>query len=406
MEAEDMNGARRIGIMALIGSLGSGCLVEHTPIDPEGGEDGTGTAPSCTGYRTYDGAETAVAYAAARLSDGGYVLGGYADGEGDGRHDYDGYVVRTDECGEPLWTRYVDTGGFDYVQGLAGTEDGGVVAVGYAVDYGPAATDIQALVVRFDAAGVERFRLLFGEPDTTAYAVLQSRAGVTVVAGGQRVYHSAGYGPAAYLAAVSPDGALLWEHCYGEEHLGPAEDLVETSDGGFALVSGGTYDPLELLATDGDGGLLWTAAPFGPGGGTPRIAALEGGVFFVSVNDGDGGCQVARFDARGALLGAELVDGAVLDLAPAPSGGVLLTGLTGLSGDTDLLTMRLDESGHELWRTTFDAGAGLDESAWAVLPTPSGGVTLAGEASTGGDAAEGPASRAFLLVGDARARIP
>ena len=74
---------------------------------------------------------------------------------------------------------------------------------------------------------------------------------------------------AIFLVKVDQDGQLLWEKSYGDTLIDQGYDIVETDDGGFALL--GHYMPryavdsdFKLIRTDSLGNVLWEKSYGGP----------------------------------------------------------------------------------------------------------------------------------------------
>ncbi len=84
----------------------------------------TDTAGQVLWYKTYGSSQSDVFGDAVRTPDGGFLLGGYSPGFGQGGNDW--YVVRTDSLGDTLWTRNFGTVNNDYLDAVA-TGPGGVI---------------------------------------------------------------------------------------------------------------------------------------------------------------------------------------------------------------------------------------------------------------------------------------
>lgn len=128
--------------------------------------------------RTYGGGSTDEAYAVWHNDDGGYVLAGMTDSFGAINQDM--YLVRTDSLGDTLWTRMYGGTVSERATGAQQTADGGFVAAGWTSSYGSGLWEYY--LVKMDAAG-----------DTT------------------------------------------WTATYGGADEDKAEDVIQTSDGGYAL---------------------------------------------------------------------------------------------------------------------------------------------------------------------------
>ena len=377
----------------------------HHGLASDGSEGGCGLdlSSACSPVSVFEGPETAEAKALVRTSDGGYVLVGFLDLADDDRTDYDAFIVRTNASGTELWGHAFDTGGFDYAEDVIQTADGGFLLVGYSVFYGD--DPHQALVIRLDAEGNELWRrLLGGDENTTASTVLRSAAGHFVVGGGRRVYHENGYGPAAFLAALDDEGEELWTRGLGEEFLGDLSDIVETPAGELAFVVE-RYRNATITVASSVGEPRWSEEVVRGRALRVRLALGREGGFIVTSNDGERRIAVQRLERGGALRWSSSVSGVGLDVARASTGEIFVVGHhDDGSGPSNVLVVQLsEEDGRERWRRTY-GGMG-EEVAWDVTLGDDGTVALAGSTTTGAQAAEGPAMRAFLLLADERGEI-
>jgi hypothetical protein len=84
-----------------------------------------------------------------QLPDSGYIIAGYSNSGGHGG--YDGWVLRTDENGDTLWTKYIGTSDWDFFYDVAPTYDGGFILSGGT--YGAGAGDEDMYFVKIDANG-------------------------------------------------------------------------------------------------------------------------------------------------------------------------------------------------------------------------------------------------------------
>jgi hypothetical protein len=160
-----------------------------------------------------------------------------------------------------------------------------------------------------------------------------------------------------WVAKLDPQGAILWQHCYGGSQDDEGADIAELPDGGF-VVAGSTS------SNDGD----------------------------VSGGHGQSDAWVIRLDAAGALVWQRSLGGSYSDLAQAvvalPDMGCFVGGttnsvdgdVTGVHGGSDLWGVRLDPSGNTLWSRAM--GGTANEQLYDARSLPGGGFVVGGETSS------------------------
>ncbi|MDD4903596.1 MAG: PQQ-binding-like beta-propeller repeat protein [Candidatus Bipolaricaulis sp.] len=207
--------------------------------------------------RAIGGAGTDAGEGVCATLDGGVVAVGRTTSVGAGVDDL--WLVRLDAEGNLVWTRTFGGAGPDAGFGVAATADGGFVACGRTSEGIELPSDL--LVVRIDADGRELWTTKIGGGRLErGHAVAESPDGTLFVAGGTTSSGKGNYD--AWLVALSPEGALLWQKTYGLGQFDVAEDLVLTSDGGLFLTGTGDEDSRDgndvlALRFDAAGTVAW-----------------------------------------------------------------------------------------------------------------------------------------------------
>ena len=176
------------------------------------------------------------------------------------------------------------------------------------------------------------------------------------------------------LTAVLPVYAAdeLWYQEYGGNGYDEFYDLVQLSDGGFALVGNlqmpsSEYTDIWLTRTNSDGDMIWNKTYAGQswvsdlGYGLVEVSA---GGYLIAGRSATGDAWMIRTDTSGivlwntsfALMATSIAAYCVIE---CNDGGFAVT------GDGAFL-LRLDTDGNQLWNTTF-VTASADEFGWRSL---------------------------------------
>ncbi len=137
---------------------------------------GNPTFTKTYGYQGYDWGNSLQ-----QTSDGGYVIGGAYSTDSTSL-DVDAYIIKTDANGDTLWTRTYGGAGNDYAQSIQQTTDGGYILGGYTNGFGEGSND--AFLVKVNANGDTLFTKTFGGlNDDEANFVFQTSDGGYALSG-------------------------------------------------------------------------------------------------------------------------------------------------------------------------------------------------------------------------------
>jgi hypothetical protein len=239
-------------------------------------------------------------------------------------------------------------------------QDGGYFIVGTSnLKFGSAPKG-DVYLVRVDGAGQLLWEKTFGEEGRQmANSITRAADGTLVIAGSSS---SAGdQGIDAYLLVLDEDGNALRSHTFGGELDERIFAVFEANDGGYLLV-GNIVDPADPV-------------------GDPGAAGYAG-------YDGRSSIYLARIDADGSELWSRTHDIGANVLLPSvvrmPDGDLLvLATITYFPDpDDDLLLMRVDENGSEIWTRTWKDG---QSEAKDLIETSDGNYLIAGGHSDSDD---------------------
>ncbi len=237
----------------------------------------------------------------------------------------------------------------DELYSIQPTSDAGYIATGRTKSYGE--NDYDLYLIKTDKSGNILWQKNYGGArEDEGYSVEETADGGYIVAGRTRSYGSGMYD--VWLVMVDPSGEKTWDKTFGGALDDEASSIKKTSDGGFIIAGStksygsGMYD-LWLIRIDRFGSKLWDKT-FG-GAGDDMGDSIQ-------------------------VIGDE---------------GFVVAGTTASwgNGDVDLLLMKIDSNGNELWTKTF-GGEGSERNPWSrgwqVLKTADGGYAMLGSTNSFG----------------------
>jgi len=190
--------------------------------------------------RFYGGDESEEAREVFITEDGGYCLIGVTASFG--AWPFDAYLVITDSLGNPVSSHTYGGAGYDYIYAGDQTDDGGYIMAGYSRSFAPE-LDAQMYLIRVDAEGNLVWERDYGGPrGEVGRSVRQTDDGGYIVAG---FTESFGAGYDVWLVRTDADGDTLWTRTYGTANDETGNSVLQTEDGGFVVA--GTINGLGLL---------------------------------------------------------------------------------------------------------------------------------------------------------------
>jgi len=356
-----------------------------------------GTLVTMQWNRTYGGSAHDGARSVIQTADGGFALAVYTEYIVQGFYTgTDTWLVKTDLSGEPQWNRTY--GGADKTLAVIQTVDGGFALAGYTESYEVGFKDV--LLVKTDAYGMIQWNRTFGSPtDDWAEAIIQTTDGGFALIGITISYRAV---LDAWLVKTDTDGYSQWILTYGSPAYDWAEAIIQTVDGGFVFAGysesdeAGYYKNTDawLVKTDLRGVPQWNRT-YGGSGNDEVFAVIQttdGGFALVgstsSYGAGSDDFWLVKTDPRGIMqwnrtYGGTTRDGARSVIQTA-DGGFALAGYTESyeDGFKDVWLVKTDANGMIQWNCT--CGGPADDWASTVIQTADGGFVLAGHTSSYG----------------------
>ena len=223
-----------------------------------------------------------------------------------------------------------------------------------------------------------------------AHAVVQTSDGGYALAGWTESY---GNGDCdVWLVKVDSTGTLQWNKTFGGVLADEAFSIVESKDGGYALVGRtlsshtGDWD-FYLIKTDSNGNAEWSKFYGGTGGDSSfsAVQTSDGGYALAgSTNSFDVSYDfyLIKTDSVGNVEWSKTYGGTndewAYSVVQTNDGGYALAGLTcsyGAGGD-DTWLVKTDSTGNVQWNRTY--GGESSDYAHSVVETSDGGYALAG----------------------------
>jgi predicted secreted protein len=363
-----------------------------------------------TGYipgwnKTFGGNGSDTANSVIQTSDGGYVIAGSTASSGAGNSDV--WLVKTDSDGNMLWNKTYGGTGNDGTQSIAKTGDGGFAIAAYTQSFGGGGRDFW--LIKVDSNGNAQWNKTYGGTlDEQPLNVVQTNDGGYAISGGvSATYFSTGAPPVnTWLVKTDSSGNMLWNKTYGQETYGNYTSggagvmsftVVQTSDGGYALGSAGTFNVSGLGAhdyvltkLDSQGNVQWYKTYGGNLTDIERalIITKDNGFAMVgyTTSFGAGGMDIwmVKTNSTGAMQWNKTYGGPLNEivgqnfLIQTADGGYAIPCYTTSfgAGNNDIWLIKTDSYGNVQWSKTY-GGTG-SEIASAVVQTQDGGYTIVG----------------------------
>ncbi|WP_158267430.1 PKD domain-containing protein [Adhaeribacter arboris] len=381
--------------------------------------------------------------------DGGYILGGTSNSPVSGsktigtKGNQDFWIVKIDASGNKQWDKTFGGSGFDFLQDVQPTADGGYIFAG--TSDSPVSGDKTAAasgkfdywVVKVDASGNKLWDKMYGGSSNEYLKVIRLTTDGGYILGGSSdspVSGKTGFNKTTaqigendyWVVKMDANGIKQWDKTIGGSSYDFLQDIQVTTDGGYIIggqsYSGATgskssaskgFGDYWIVKTDGSGNKQWDKTL---GGNldetlvgillTKDNGYVLGGISKSGLNGdkseaskGFGDYWLVQLDAAGNKQWDKTIGGLNNDylqvITATNDGGILLGGTsnsplggdktTNSNGNSDFWLVKTDAKGLKIWDKTI---GGTDyENLRSVQQTTSGSIILAGTTSsaTGAD---------------------
>jgi hypothetical protein len=352
----------------------------------------TGNPPALVFSKAYGGYGYDWAGCVAQTPDSGFIFAGQSESFGAGS--YDIWVLRLNRQGDTLWSRAYGTSMPDLAYAIIPESDGGCTIAGSGY---PGFNGSDIWFLRLNSNGDTTWTRMYGTgQNDVAYDMRKTSDGGYIVSG-QRLSSSPSSGD-AWILKLNANGEKQWDSYFGGAGADAAQDVEETSDGGFVFVGNYRWDEGEtdlwLLKTSATGDSLWAQYHGGPADDIGyAITKGPAGGFVVAgqtKSTGAGGSDlwIMGVDQAGNELWSKTYGGpsddAAFDICRASDGQYLVTGRTSSfgGGQFDVWLLKIDAAGDTVWTTTL-GGSGWDGGT-AGIETKDGGYVIAAQTESMG----------------------
>ena len=341
----------------------------------------------------FGGDEDDVGYSVQQTTDGGYIITGGTENNGQNI-----YLIKTNETGEEEWSQ---TFGNSFLFGGWGssvqqTTDGGYIITGTIQGVG-GNNDI--CLIKVDDEGTEEWLETFGDDDENdeGYSVQQTMDGGYIITGETQSFDV--IENSLYLIKTNENGEEEWsQYSYGSvsEYGGQTGSSVQqTNDGGYIIGGSNLSESSEsmdmyLIKTDNNGNEQWSQTFGGDYNdwGFSVQQTSDGGYIFTGYSFSFGNVDVGseiyliKTNEDGEEEWSQILGGVGHDFGysvqQTTDGGYIITGYTesfnSINGDVYLL--KTNENGEEEWSQCF-GGSGYEEG-YCVQQTIDGGYIITG----------------------------
>jgi hypothetical protein len=302
--------------------------------------------------QTYGGTDIDYASDLVQTADGGFVIAGYTMSSGAGGSDM--WLVKTDANGVILWNQTFGGTSNDEGGALIQTTDGGFVIVGETSSFG---TGGDVWLIKTDRNGTMQWNQTYGGMDSDwGVDLINTTDGGYIILGSKTV----GVGDTdMWLVKMDENGVVQWNQTYGGKMRDLALALIRTMDNGIAITGrtssfGAGLHDMWLVKTDENGIVQWDQTYGGTKDDWSRalIQTKDGGFALVGITWSFGAgwddIWLVKTNASGVAQGDQTYGGASSDMGRAliqtTDGDVVLVGSTNAfgAGGTDMWLMKTE----------------------------------------------------------------
>lgn len=194
--------------------------------------------------------------------DSGYIAVGNSDSYGLGKKDI--LILKTDNLGNPIWSKVLGGKEIDFATAIDKTQDGNYFITGHSASFGNQYTDI--FLIKLSPKGAIIWSKNYSLNNSEfANSVLANNDGGCIILGETIKYLGKGKDADILVLKISPSGELVWSKKYGGKDLDYGYSISGTKDEGYVIggetksYTSGEQD-MYLLKISSEGKLEWAKA--------------------------------------------------------------------------------------------------------------------------------------------------
>jgi hypothetical protein len=348
--------------------------------------------PEVVWNKTFGGDSLDWGWSVQETNDGGLIIAGETVSFGSG--DYDSWLIKTDNNGNETWNETFGGTFKDGSRSVRQTSDGGYILGGYADSYGHPGHD--AWFIKTDSEGNEEWNTTVGG--------IASDGTFTVIQTSDDCFIGVGYADSysggihdLWLVKTDKNGNELWNKTYGSADWDTGYSLKECDDGGYMIVGttqsyGAGYQDAWLIKTDSDGNEEWNNTYGGASNDWGSAVVITDDGYYLAGDTytyGPGGYDVwmIKTDKLGNELWnktygeSDSHDTGYSFIQTSDDGFAIIGTKTSITTElTDMWLIKTDNSGNMKWNITIDGGE--DEWSYSVDETTDGGYVITGKTNS------------------------
>ncbi|MEO8710945.1 MAG: T9SS type A sorting domain-containing protein [Parafilimonas sp.] len=337
--------------------------------------------------KTIGGTENDFATAIAQTADGGFVTVGDTYSFGASKSDM--YIVKFDSHGNLLWNKKYASSEYDHGYCVTATTDGGCVVGGIS-----GGNSNIIILIKIDADGnLKWFKYYSAKTRHSLTSIAQTPEGGFILGGSASTYDNGSWG---YILKTDDQGNVEWSKLLFDRSYYPAvQKLVVTRDSGYAAVvnqsTTNAYYDIFLVKLKKDGSFQWAKSIGGESADSPTdlIQTSDGGYAVVgSTFDLNSSPQysfmyVFKTDSAGNFNFAKRIKGTNSDvcrtIAETNDKQLVISGYIPSPAGTasNIFFMKMDTTGRILW-TKILADDNTSSDVRDFINTSDGGYAAAG----------------------------
>jgi hypothetical protein len=327
-----------------------------------------------------------------QVNGNGYIITGMAS--------QDIFLKRIDNEGNEIWNKEFGGNGLDMGFCVQQTIDNGFIIFGTTGSFGAGETDVW--LIKTDTNGNMQWNKTFGGANLDqGNSGQQTNDGGYVIIGITKSFVSEKND--YWIIKTDVDGNEIWNVTVGGIGWDVGLDIQQTNDGGFILTgikdvspTGSHQVDVGLEKIDSNGNLEWEKT-FGSVSrrqdqGFSVKQATDGGYIVTGVIDADsdsvenGDLWIIKTDNKGNKQWDKIYAGSNSDVGKSvyqtSDGGYIVLGMTDSygAGKYDLILLRLDANGNQIWEKTF--GGEKDDTIFfgpkSIIQTSDNGFIVIG----------------------------